>query len=226
MSLLRRSLRLYQRPGYIYQSCVWLMYIFLLFEHILILKLVDPKITPQPRHREHNTAESLLSDIMSRRKIEDEHVTSCTDELNNMHITCTDEIDVCANCGKEGSDGLKACTACKLVKYCNRDCQIAHRSMHKKACRKRAAEMRDGELFKLPPPNEDCPICLLPLPLLGSGIVYKTCCGKIICSGCHHAPVKDNLGNEIIGEKCPFCRTPVPTSIERIERYKKRAERC
>ena len=29
----------------------------------------------------------------------------------------------------------------------------------------------DDELFKQPPPKEDCPICLLPLPLLGSGTV-------------------------------------------------------
>ena len=72
----------------------------------------------------------------------------------------------------------------------------------------------DEELFKQPPPKEDCPICLLPLPLLGSGSVYKSCCGKIICSGCRHAPVKDNLGNEIIEEKCPFCRTPAPYSDE------------
>ena len=158
-------------------------------------------------------------------KVDDEHVTSCTDELNNMHITCTEVVDICANCGKEGSDGLKACTACKLVKYCNRDCQIAHRSMHKKACRKRAAEMRDEELFKQPPPNKDCPICFLRLPTLGSGGVYKSCCGKIICCGCCHAPVYDNLGNEISEKKCPFCRTSVPTSDEyNLERLQKRVD--
>ena len=67
----------------------------------------------------------------------------------------------------------------------------------------------DDELFKQPP-NKDCPICLLRLPLLGSGSTYMACCGKIICSGCAHAPVYDNLGNEIIGIKCPFCRTPAP----------------
>ena len=79
---------------------------------------------------------------------EDEHIT-CTDDMNNMHITCTDEEDdMCACCGKDDSDGLKTCTACKMVKYCNRDCQIAHRPKHKKACRKRAAEMHDIELFK------------------------------------------------------------------------------
>ena len=33
-------------------------------------------------------------------------------------------VSVCANCGKEG-DNLKSCAACKLVKYCSRDCQQA-----------------------------------------------------------------------------------------------------
>ena len=69
-------------------------------------------------------------------------------------------MSACANCGKgededTNNSTLKACTACKLVKYCNRECQIAHRSKHKKACRKRAAEIRDEELFKQPPPKED-----------------------------------------------------------------------
>ena len=97
--------------------------------------------------------------------------------LNNVHIAST-EVDVCANCGKEGSDGLKACTACKLVKYCNRDCQIAHRSKHKKACRKRAAEIRGEELFKQPPPKEDCPICLLFCQHLDRGHIIMNAVGK------------------------------------------------
>jgi TPR repeat protein len=159
-------------------------------------------------------------------KVDDENVTSCTDELKNVHITCTDEVDVCANCGEEGSDGLKACTACKMVKYCNRDCQIAHRSKHKKACRKRAAEIHDEELFKQPPPKEDCPICLLRLPLLPSGSTYMSCCGKNICCGCRHATVYDKLGNEIriIEEKCPFCRTPGAQLKEYFERLQKRVD--
>ena len=168
---------------------------FLLFEHILILKLVDLKITPTTTFTFYLKIINRLLlpnwtavDIMSS-KVEDEHVTSCTDELNNMHITSTEVVDICANCGKDGGNGLKACTACKLVKYCNRNCQIAHRSKHKKACRKRASALHDIELFKQLPPNEDCPICLLPLPLLGSGIVYKSCCGKIICCGCDNSPV-------------------------------------
>ena len=82
-------------------------------------------------------------------------------------MSSTDDIIVCANCGKgeESAGDLKSCTACKLVKYCNRDCQVAHRSQHKKACKKRAAELHDEALFIEPPPPEDCPICMLPLSL-------------------------------------------------------------
>ena len=77
--------------------------------------------------------------------------------------------NICANCGKgeEGSASLKACTACKMVKYCNRECQIAHRPQHKKQCKKRAAELHDEKLFKQPPLQYgDCPICFLRLPTL------------------------------------------------------------
>ena len=132
--------------------------------------------------------------------------------------------DVCANCGKgeESSDSLKACTACKLVKYCNRECQIAHRSQHKKACKKRAAELHDELLFKPPSPEyRDCPICFLLMPSLNTGRTYMACCGKIICSGCIHAPVYDHEGN-VVDDTCPFCRSPPPTSeqdeLQRIQK--------
>ena len=72
-----------------------------------------------------------------------------------------EEVSVCANCGKgeEESHKLKHCIACKMVKYCNRECQIAHRPQHKKECRRRAAELHDEELFKQPLPEYgDCPI--------------------------------------------------------------------
>ena len=38
---------------------------------------------------------------------------------------------------------LKNCTACRLVKYCGVECQKAHRKQHKKACKQRAAELKD-----------------------------------------------------------------------------------
>ena len=72
----------------------------------------------------------------------------------------------CAECGKEeGGVSLKTCKSCKLVKYCNADCQKNHWTKHKKLCKKRAAELCDEALFKDPPPKEDCPICFLPMPI-------------------------------------------------------------
>ena len=134
--------------------------------------------------------------------------------------------NICANCGKceDSTKSLKACAACKMVKYCNRECQIAHRSQHKKACRKRAAELHDEKLFKQPPSLEDCPICFLMLPYLGNSKVYMACCGKVICKGCMYAPVYDDKGN-VIADTCPFCRTPPPNSNEKIiVQYEKRME--
>ena len=55
-----------------------------------------------------------------------------------------DNMSICAACGKSGNH-LKACTACRLVKYCDRNCQIAHRPNHKKECRKRAAELKHAK---------------------------------------------------------------------------------
>ena len=86
-------------------------------------------------------------------------------------------------------------------------------------------KISDEELFKQPPPLEDCPICFIRLPILDSGKNYNSCCGKMICCGCLHAPVYDDQGNEVDNEKCPFCRTPWPTSDEEItERLTTRME--
>ena len=50
------------------------------------------------------------------------------------------------------------------------------------------------------------------------------CCGKTICSGCCFADVYDNHGKIIVEKKCPFCRTPFPSTDEDIRRLKKRME--
>ena len=86
-------------------------------------------------------------------------------------------------------------------------------------------KISDEALFKQPPPKEDCPICYLRMPSLLTGSKYQSCCGKVICSGCIHAPVYDNQGNEVDNKKCPFCRTPPPiTDEEVIESMKIRVE--
>ena len=152
---------------------------------------------------------------------EDEVSEQLTQQVEYLSIN-NDTLITCANCckGEEDIGDLKACTACKMVKYCNRYCQIAHRPQHKKACKKRAAELHDEKLFKQPPPAEDCPICMLPLPSFHTGSKYRACCGKMICSGCIHAVAKRDGGVGL----CPFCRTPTPTPEEIVEQYKKRAE--
>ena len=91
----------------------------------------------------------------------------------------------CANCGKEGTDVNNTCNKCKMVKYCNAVCKKVHKKKHKKKCEEhirlaaeRAAELHDEELFRQPPPPEDCPICFLQLPSLLKGYRYQSCCGK------------------------------------------------
>jgi len=130
----------------------------------------------------------------------------------------------CAACGDTSDDGggsLKACAACNLVKYCNRTCQIAHRPAHKKACKIRLAELFDEKLFKQPPPNEDCPICYLRIPIDEDRSMYQSCCSKILCCGCVCANTVAAADTEIF--KCVLCRTEAPSSDEVIiERMKKR----
>ena len=146
------------------------------------------------------------------------------DKLQNMSMA-TDNIPVCANCGKEGSDVNNICNKCKQVTYCNAACKKKHRHKHKKQCERRVAELHDKKIFKQPPPQlGDCPICFLQMPLLNTGWRYYTCCGKRICSGCVHAPLYDNQGNKVKQEKCPFCRAPYPVKDENMKRIMKRVE--
>ena len=124
----------------------------------------------------------------------------------------------CAECGRV-DDGLKACKACKLVKYCNIDCQKAHWFNHKKACRKRTAELFDEQLFAKPPPRPrgECVICFLTMPA-GQECTYMACCGKDICIGCVY---------HLTRRHCPYCNSRMPCSVEenntwileRIEKY-------
>ena len=155
----------------------------------------------------------------------------------------------CADCGVEGGASLKMCKSCKLVKYCNAECQKNHWPTHKKQCKQRAAELRDEALFKDPPPKEECPICFLPMPItiiscsslppatitsvpiydfataneeLASKAMkqYYTCCGKRICRGCMHS--FSESGND---DKCPFCNSDRDkTDEEKVEEMMKRVE--
>jgi len=150
------------------------------------------------------------------------HKKACKKRLAKHHC--------CAACGNsdDGGGSLKACTGCNLVEYCNRTCQAAHWPAHKKACKERAAELFDEKLFdeklfKQPPPNGDCPICYLRLPIDIRQGKYQSCCGKMLCCGCVHAHTVATSDTE--KEKCVFCRNEAISSDEEdIERLKKRVE--
>jgi len=144
--------------------------------------------------------------------------------LQNMNTNDTDMV-VCANCGRKGRDINNTCNKCNQVKYCNAACKKKHRHKHKKECERLAVDLHDEKLFKQHLPKEDCPICFLLLPTLPTGRTYYSCCGKVICSGCIHAPLYDDLGNKVDNTKCPFCRTPQHKSVEEgKERRGKRVE--
>ena len=119
-------------------------------------------------------------------------------------------VAICAACGKEGDgDSMNTCNKCNLVKYCNAACKKKHKSKHKKKCERRVAELYDEKLFKDHPPGEECPICMLPLPLAADQISFEACCGKDICDGCIRAMAESGAKNI-----CAFCRTLHPSSGE------------
>jgi hypothetical protein len=136
----------------------------------------------------------------------------------------TDDTACCASCGKAQSDEikLKKC-ACNLVRYCSVACQKDHRSQHKRACKKKVAELFDEKLFAPPPPREDCPICFLPMPERVEQTTYKVCCGKVTCCGCMVAAA--HAENNTHAPRCPFCREVTSNSDSKIvKQYRKRME--
>jgi tetratricopeptide (TPR) repeat protein len=134
--------------------------------------------------------------------------------------------DICASCGITAVDNikLKICTACKLVRYCSVKCQRKHRPQHKRACKKRAAEIRDEILFKMPESTHlgDCPICLLPLPLdIEIKCSMTACCSKTFCTACACANKNREL-DEGVAHKCPFCRHPEPKNQAEVDQIRRR----
>ena len=83
----------------------------------------------------------------------------------------------------------------------------------------------DDKLFADPPPKEECPICMLPMPratgICGVPTTYYPCCGKTLCYGCEMAAnVEIKRGN--MKDCCAFCREPFCSNREFVKRLKKR----
>jgi len=88
--------------------------------------------------------------------------------------------------------------------------------------------MSDEKLFADPPPKEDCPICMLPIPY-ASGLcdvrkTYMPCCGKMFCLGCMIA-ANGEMRKGNMKRLCAFCRLPLYTSDEEcLKRVKERTK--
>lgn len=75
----------------------------------------------------------------------------------------------------------------------------------------------DPDLWKPSPLQEDCPVCMVPLPIANDESAYYPCCGMIICDAC---VLESSRAARIINserakkelpplkERCAFCRTP------------------
>ena len=92
---------------------------------------------------------------------------------------------VCAECGASPPK-LHLCGACRLVYYCNRDCQKRHRRCHKADCKRALAErkhlatdqtkerQRDSAAIKaaVPPTGDNRPLLDLPDALLNHALAF------------------------------------------------------
>ena len=91
------------------------------------------------------------------------------------------------------------------------------------------------DLWKPHPPTEECPVCMVPLPLDNAKSMYFACCGKTLCFACcdeHDRAL--HVTNRKRGKKklppleftCAFCRIPHHKSdSELISRLEKRIEK-
>ena len=157
-------------------------------------------------------AKQLALQIENLLTIENEEGDIATAMTSINNADKINSASTCAACGKEGKEGrMNMCNKCKMVHYCNVTCKKKHKSKHKKKCDRRVAELHDEELFKDPPPREECPICMLPLPLDADQSSLQSCCGKYVCNGCTHAMVMEEMRkgkkNDELG-MCAFCRSP------------------
>lgn len=159
------------------------------------------------------------------------------DDESKKHDGKDDKHKVCGRVGCGKSESLMKCSACKSTWYCSLQCQKMHWKKYRKEC-KRIAQGRqeaaaifptaatrlamrvidDKDLFSPPPPQPDCPVCFLPLPLNHQEQMRMTCCGNMVCCGCVHEMNRvidvENYKKimeipedpTLLKTRCPFCR--------------------
>ena len=127
-----------------------------------------------------STAKERAGDVCNYK--EDEQHITCTDDMKNLQITCTEitcaeeveEVDACANCGKGGKEAsMNACNKCDLVVYCN--VHPVKRSISQSIKR----SVRNGPLkFRL--------LCYMIVIYSSSNNLLKTKIVPFVCCLCHH----------------------------------------
>ena len=78
-------------------------------------------------------------------------------------------------------------------------------------------ETADSDIFAPIPEREECPICLIPLPLVECEISFYACCGKSICRGCtwKHMLSDMKMENLIVTRSAPSvgsCRSKIASN--------------
>jgi len=74
---------------------------------------------------------------------------------------------------------------------------------------------KDPELWKPHPPTEECPLCLVPLPLRQDQVTYWACCGQSVFEACNSEAFRalaiTNRERNLppMEESCAFCRQPI-----------------
>ena len=128
-------------------------------------------------------------------------------------------ISKCAACGKAG-DNLKACTACHLVKYCNRDCQKLHWPKHKKECKQRAAELAGGNNKSADCNYNEISEGISNVSVLGGVSASTTATDKKTNTSYEQSCISNEqlFADPPPKEECPICMLPFPhTTICGIE---------
>ena len=96
-------------------------------------------------------------------------------------------------------------------------------NVRKKDCKKRAAEIRDDNLFEQPDESHlgECSLCCLSLSLDVNKSSIYSCCSQRICDGCAHAN-KQREKEQGLEQKCPYCREELPETEEEINQNKRK----
>lgn len=98
---------------------------------------------------------------------------------------------------------------------------------------KSTIDAEDPELWEPHPETEDCPVCMVPLPLDREESLYWTCCGKTICRACEFEQGRAlellnvkriNKDQPPLEPACAFCRASKLIEDEDVIRsYKEKA---